>query len=315
MAMAGPLWWIEADVADPDGSLYKFHDPDQAAWIPDPLARRYGFDDNGRYTLVRASAAHLERWYAIDGTDFDLPPRDLQVWVPEGGAFTHMLFAHDGQNLFDSGPGVPWGGWHLQDALPPGVLVVGIDNTGALRLDDYTHVQDDIGSGLIGGKGEAYADLVDTVIRPRMEAAYGAAAVVGTMGSSLGGLISLVIADRFPTRYDMAISMSGTVGWGSFGLHNETILERYAAKGKRDFVVYLDSGGAGPCADADMDGLEDDTDDFDNYCVNAQMEATLEKLGYTPDVDLFYVYVPDADHNELEWAARVDVPLGVFAGL
>jgi pimeloyl-ACP methyl ester carboxylesterase len=78
------------------------------------------------------------------------------------------------------------------------------------------------------------------------------------MGSSLGGLISLVIADRFPDRYDMAISMSGTVGWGSITLQNETILERYMAAGKRDFAIYVDSGGDGTCGDADMDGIDDD---------------------------------------------------------
>lgn len=312
MSTTGPLFWIETDVAAPDGSLYKFTDG-QDAWVADPLGRRYGFDAFGRYSLVRASAPHLERWYAIDGSGFDLASRDLQVWVPEGGAFTHALYTHDGQNLFD--PDAFWGGWHLQDTVPPGMLIVGIDNTGQFRFDDYTHVPDDIGQGPLGGKGDAYADLVETVIRPRMEAAYGPADVVGTMGSSLGGLISLVIADRYPTRYDMAISMSGTLGWGSLALNNETIIERYAAAGKRDFAIYLDSGGGGTCADLDMDGIEDDGDFFDNYCTNLQLETLLEKLGYTPDVDLHYVYAPDAEHNEAEWAARVDVPLGLFADL
>lgn len=312
MALAGPLWWIEADVPAPDGSLYKFHEPGQALWIADPHGRRYGFDDFGRFSLVRASAPHLERWFAVDGSDLGLAPRDLQVWVPDGGAFTHALYVHDGQNLFD--PEAIWGGWHLQDTAPPGVLLVGIDNTPD-RMSDYTHVTDDIGGGPIGGEGEAYAELVDSVIRPRMEAAYGPADVVGTMGSSLGGLISLVIADLYPARYDMAISLSGTVGWGSIGLQNETILERYAAAGKRDFAIYLDSGGDGPCGDLDMDGIDDDTDSTDNFCENAQMDAILQQLGYTPDGDLFYVHAPGAEHNEAEWAARVDVPMAIFAGL
>ena len=45
-------------------------------------------------------------------------------------------------------PGAPWGGWRLQDAAPPGVLIVGIDNTPA-RFDEYTHVPDDLGGGPI----------------------------------------------------------------------------------------------------------------------------------------------------------------------
>ncbi len=309
MQDAPPLWWIEAEIAQPDGSLYKFHEPGSMTWVADPLGRRYGFDEFGRYSLVRASAPHLERWYAIEDAKLGLVPRDLQVYVPQDGAFTHALYAHDGQNLFD--PDAFWGGWHLDESTPPNLLVVGIDNTSD-RLDEYTPVPDTIDGTPAGGDGPLYAELVDSVIRPRMEAAYGPAQVTGTMGSSLGGLISLVIADLYPDRYAMAISMSGTLGWGSLEQHNETILERYAAAGKRDFWIYLDSGGEGPCADLDMDGVEDDTASSDNYCETAQMLGILESEGYQQDVDLFYVYAPGAQHNEAEWAARVGVPLQRF---
>lgn len=312
MATTGPLYWAEVEIAAPDGSLYKFHDADNDAWIADPLGRRYGFDENGRYSLVRASAAHLERWYGI--ADATLEPRNLQVYVPEDGVFTHALYAHDGQNLFND-PDAPWGGWQLQATVPPEMLIVGIDNTPA-RIDEYTHVPDIIDKDPIGGEGEAYADFIDGVVRPRMEAAYGEAEVVGTMGSSLGGLIALVIADRFPERYDMAISLSATAGWGSITEHNQTIIERYAAAPKRDFAVYLDSGGNGPCADADMDGIDDDSAQaFDNYCENAQLLGVLQDLGYSEGVDLWYVHDAGAMHNEAAWAARVDVPLDAFASL
>jgi len=312
MATTGPLHWIEAEVPAPDGSLYKFHGAADDAWIADPLGRRYGFDENGRYSLVRASAAHLERWYGLAGEG--LEGRDLQVYVPQDGAFTHALYAHDGQNLFAT-EGVPWGGWQLQTSVPPQMLVVGVDNTPA-RIDEYTHVPDIIDKDPIGGEGEAYADFIDGTVRPRMEAAYGEAEVVGTMGSSLGGLIALVIADRHPDRYAMAISLSGTVGWGSITEHNETIIERYAAAPKRDFAVYLDSGGNGTCGDADDDGIDDDDPDaFDNFCENAQLRGVLEDVGYSEGVDLWYVHDVDAEHNELAWAARVGHALDLFASL
>ncbi len=310
MALVGPMWWAEAEVPAPDGSLYKFHELGDDAYIADPLGRRYGYDDNGRYSLVRASAAHLERWYDVAGAG--LEPRDLQVYVPDDGAFTHALYVHDGQNLFD--PEAMFGSWQLQDSVPPAMLLVGIDNTPA-RLDEYTHVVDDLGDGEVGGKGAAYAELVDTIIRPRMEAAYGDAAVVGTMGSSLGGLIALVIADLYPDRYDMALSLSGTMGWGSLGLNNETIIERYAAAGKRDFAIYLDSGGNGPCADDDMDGIQDDSESGDNYCENAQLLGVLEGLGWSEGADLWYVHAPGAMHNEAAWALRAGSAMQDFAGL
>lgn len=310
MAATGALLWAEEEVAGADGSLYKFHESGGDVWIADPLGRRYGFDDFGRFSLVRASAAHLERWFALAGEG--LQPRDLQVWVPDGGNFSHALYVHDGQNLFD--PESIWGGWHLQDSVPPGVLVVGIDNTPA-RLDEYTHVPDALDGQMIGGLGDDYADYVDGTVRPRMEAAYGAAEVVGTMGSSLGGLIAFAIADRFPDRYAMAISLSGTMGWGSIEMNNETMIERYAAAGHREFALYLDSGGVGTCADMDADGIEDDGDANDNYCENLQFKGVLEGIGYDEGTDLWYVHDPDGVHNEQFWAARVGAPMATFAGL
>lgn len=317
MTATGPLVWAEVEVPTPDGSMYKFHDsdaPDEVAFVADPLGRRYGFDGFGRFSLVRASAAHLERWYGLEGEG--LGPRDLQVWVPKDGVFTHALYVHDGQNLFDPKPPPPVvAGWDLQSSVPPKVLIVGIDNTGLGRMDEYTHVEDELDGDVYGGQGEAYADLVEHTIRPRMEAAYGAAEVVGTMGSSLGGLIAYVIADRFPDRYAMAISLSGTMGWGSIGLHNETMIERYAAAGKRGFALYLDSGGEGSCVDADSDGIEDDGSANDNYCENSQLREVLIAAGWAEGEDLWYVYEPGGKHDELHWANRVEVPMAAFAGL
>ncbi len=314
MATTGPLRWIEIDVPEPDGARYKFSDG--VEYIADPLGRRYGYDDFGEFSWVRSSDAHLERWYGVGG--FGLAPRDLQVYVPEDGAFSHAVYAADGQNLFD--PGALWGGWKLAASVPPEMLVVGVDNTAA-RMDEYTHTEDTIQGMVIGGKGGDYAKLVHELVRPRMEVAYGSPVAVAAMGSSLGGLISFAIADLYPDEYDMVISMSGTVGWGSIGegVNNPTILEMYEAAGKRSFAIYLDSGGGDGgllCVDSDDDGVEDDNPDAsDNYCENEQLRAGLEGLGYTYDVDLWHWWEPMAPHNEAAWAARVDVPLAIFAGL
>ncbi|MCA9663355.1 MAG: hypothetical protein KC486_33805, partial [Myxococcales bacterium] len=224
-------------------------------------------------------------------------------------------YMHDGQNLFD--PESIWGGWKLLESAPPGVLLIGVENTPD-RVDEYTHVVDDIGGGPIGGLGDDYADLVELVVRPLVEEAYGEVELVGVMGSSLGGLVAFHIADRYPGRYDMAISMSGTMGWGSIGPEPQpgaTMIERYAAAGKRSTALYLDSGGGGSCLDADDDGVDDDGDANDNYCENLQLRDVLVGLGYTYDVDLWHWHEPGAPHNEAAWAARVGAPLAIFAGL
>jgi len=154
-------------------------------------------------------------------------------------------------------------------------------------------------------------------VRPLIQANYGEPDRVGLLGSSLGGLISLHIADRYPGEFTFAASMSGTLGWGSIGADNDTVIQRYTGAGHRDTAIYLDSGGYGTtCADTDGDGTnDDDLDSADNYCETAQMRDTLAAEGYAFDVDLWHWWEPDATHDEVSWAARVGRPLGIFAGL
>ena len=310
MERSGALSWIEVEIPTPDGSLYKFVEGG-TDWTADPMARRYAYDEFGEYSLVRASAAHLERWLDVGGEG--LEGRELRVWVPDGGAFTHALYAQDGQNLFD--PAAIQGGWRLNDSLPEGVLVVGVDNTAA-RMDEYTHVEDVIHGTTYGGLGDAYADLLTGTIRPLIEAQYGGAEVHGLMGSSLGGLISAHTADRHPEDWDMVISLSGTMGWGSIGADNQTMPERWEAAGHGPVAIYLDSGGGGTCWDGDGDGVpDDDPSSSDNYCENVWMAQTLAGVGYGWEVDLWHWHEPGASHDEAAWAARVWRPLEIFAAL
>jgi len=308
MARTGALSWIEVDISSPDGSLYKF--TDGTAWIPDPLGRRYGYDALGTHSIVHASAAHLERWYGLSGSG--LTDRDLHVWVPQDGEFSHTLYVADGQNLFD--PDAAWGGWRLQESLPDDMLVVGIENTAA-RITEYTHTTDTLHGTTYGGEGAAYAALQEEVIRPLIASAYGESARVGVMGSSLGGLISLYIAHTYPDRYDFAASLSGTVGWGSLGTSNPTIIELMAAAGHQAPAIYIDSGGSGTCLDADEDGTDDDGSDSDNYCVNLQLRDVLSDIGYTFEVDLWHWHERDAPHNEYAWAERAFLPLAAFESI
>ncbi|MDC3981023.1 alpha/beta hydrolase [Polyangium jinanense] len=308
------------------GSRYKF--TNKTIWEADPWARSYTYDDNGEMSLVAPNVAHLDRFFGIG--DAQMPERTVNVWVPEGTA-THVLYVHDGQNLFD--PEAVWGGWMLQSSVPVGMMLVGIDNTGIGRMDEYTHVPDIIDldeDGMVepwGGKGDAYADFVNGTVRKLVADRYGEPPKVGTMGSSLGGLISFHIADRFPDEYEYAASLSGTMGWGKMGetSKNETLIERYAMHGHRATVLYLDSGGGDPalgqaeneakCKDTDGDGIEDDVGIGDNACENAQMRDVLVSVGYTLQTDVYHWWEAGAPHNEAAWRARVFRPMDLFKGL
>jgi len=301
----GFSWGI---LPDEPGARYKLKAGD--AFATDPWSRAYGYDEFGEIPYVAPPGeAHLERWPVVSGGDLDT--RTVRAWVPAAEA-THVLYVHDGQNLFD--PDAFNGGWHLQDVAPSAMLLIGIDNTSA-RMDEYTHVADDIGNGPIGGRGDAYAAYLTDVVRPLVDDRYGEPATIGTMGSSLGGLVSLHIALLDPDTYSFAASLSGTLGWGSIRGDNETIIERYESAGLQSIAIYLDSGGGGDsCEDADGDGTsDDDPSAADNYCETIQMRDALATGGWTFDVDLFHWWEPDATHDEAAWAARVDMPLAIFA--
>lgn len=303
----GFAWGI---LPDEPGTRYKL--TDGTTYAADPWARAYDYDMFGEMTMIAPAAAHLERYFEVEDTAIGLSPRVVRVWLPEGTP-THVLYVHDGQNLFD--PFAAWGGWNLQASVPPGMMLVGIDNTAA-RMDEYTQVADDIGSGPIGGLGDDYGAFLESTVRPLIAQQYGEPKAVGLMGSSLGGLISLHVAYLYPTEYTFAASLSGTLGWGSIGPHTgETLIERFEAAGQQPFAIFLDSGGNGPCADSDGDGIQDDGAGTDNYCENIQMRDTLAASGHTFDVDLFHWHEPGAEHNEAAWAARVFRPMEIFAGL
>ena len=98
--------------------------------------------------------------------------------------------------------------------------------------------------------------------------------------------------------------MSGTLGWGTFGLDNETMIERYAAAAPAGLLVYVDSGGAGPCPGGNGD----------NYCENVAFADVLRSQGWVDEYDLFYRWDPSAQHNEAAWASRFGIALGVLSG-
>jgi predicted alpha/beta superfamily hydrolase len=309
--LAQPVADFPLHVAFVDGiaspSLYKLV-LEGADYRADPLARRFGWDEFGEYSLTAArdDASHHERWPAFEDPAGVLAPRDVVVYVP-AGAFDRtalpVLYMHDGQNLF--APDAPYGGWQVSltaDALiergtiDP-ILVVAIDNTNA-RFDEYTHVVDDLGRGPVGGRGEDYAALVVDGIKPLVDARYPtdpARESTAVAGSSLGGLVSMYIAWLHPDVFGRAASMSGTFGWGTLGLDNETIADLYMAEAPDGLVVYLDSGGSGPCPGGGAD----------NYCVTVELADLLRDLGWVDESDLFYRFTPDASHDEAAWAARV----------
>lgn len=308
-AASGTYAYAIVTIAEPAGAKYKWFEG--GTYLAPAEATAYGFDDNGEHGFVRPPAGgHLERFPDLVSDAMPIP-RTLRFWIPAGldPARARTVFFHDGQNVFH--PDAPFGGWHGDAALAAhsDAVAILVDNASD-RFDAYTHVEDAVGGARDGGRADAYLDLIEEDVLPFARARYGIAATgpsLAIAGSSLGGLVSIYAALARPSLASCVIGMSPTLGWGSFaaGSSPDALVHRFDAHGAT--AIYLDSGGAvtGSCADRDEDGVDDDADDGDNYCVTVQFRDHLEALGYSFGTDLAHWHEPGAEHNEAAWAARL----------
>lgn len=314
MSEGAGLVWAEVAIEGPAGSGYKFVSGE--AWLADPRARSFTYDDFGELSFVRPPLHdwRLDRW--PDAQAAGLPARPVHVLVPPGEGPWPTLYAQDGQNLFD--PSAYFGGWNLQGAAQAAsapALIVGTF-AGPDRLAEYAHTNDDIRDLSVTSRGEDYRVLLSELIRPHVEQVYGTPPIVGLMGSSMGGVASLSIAHADPGSWDFVASLSGTLGWGRFGADGPTLEELYVASPMPEIVIYVDSGG-GPgslgCRDLNGDGsFADDPDHTDNYCTNRAFADALAEHGWVWEDTLYHWHEPGAPHNEAAWAARVHRPLEIF---
>ena len=122
-----------------------------------------------------------------------------------------VLYLHDGQNVFDEATSFS-GEWGIDETLDrlraagqdaTGTIVVAVDNGQQFRFDEYIPWR----SAALkdqphpGGQGAQYVDFLARTLKPYVDAHYRTrpeAAHTGIAGSSLGGLISVYAALRYP---------------------------------------------------------------------------------------------------------------------
>ena len=323
MVAGNGIWSAElpmpADIAN--NNTYKFV-MNNADWRPDPWALRYDYDENGEISYITkpANKQHLMRWHDFKSPQ-GLKSRSLHVLVPPNDGPYDVVYAHDGQNIFQT-DGYS-GGWRLRENMTNiggNFLIVGIANTDD-RMNEYTHVDDTAFGTFYPSKGDQYAAYVEESVRPFIESKFQTTAKAGVMGSSLGGLISLYIAHKYPDRYRMVLALSPTTAWGRFGNDNgTTIADLYEKAGHRSTILYLDNGGYEPqggCAsflgiDAANLDESDGASALDNMCYTKDFLNRMQNIGYQFDNDLYHWYEPGARHDEKAWAARVYRPLQIF---
>jgi len=123
-----------------------------------------------------------------------------------------VLYMHDGQNVFDAATSFA-GEWGVDETLDSlrrkgdrGAIVVAVDNGGTHRLDEYDPWVS-TNSKYGGGEGDEYVEFLVHTLKPYIDQHYRTRTDrlnTGIMGSSMGGLISLYAALKYPEVFGRA---------------------------------------------------------------------------------------------------------------
>ena len=173
------------------------------------------WQDNFKTAARKHTAS--ENVMVID-TAFSVPQlgRTRRIWVylPPDYKTTSkkypVIYMHDGQNLFDaftSGYG-EWGVDEVMDSLflqrAPMAIIVGVDHGGSERLTEYNPWSNErFGKG----RGDDYADFLAQTLKPYIDQKFrtlAAAKSTAVAGSSMGGLISMYTAAKYPAIFGKA---------------------------------------------------------------------------------------------------------------
>jgi predicted alpha/beta superfamily hydrolase len=228
-----------------------------------------------------------------------LPPhRDLVIYLPpdyDSCAERYpVLYAHDGQNLFDPRTAFAGNPWNLHEALDAlicdgqiePVIIVGIYNAGEKRISEYTPKRDRRGRG---GRAGTYGKFLTEEVKPFIDRHYRTRADrenTATGGSSLGGLVSLHLGLANPTIFGKLLVMSPSVWWADRAIIQQVRKIRV----KPETRIWLDIG-----TQEGGSSLQD----------VRQLAAELVDKGWRFGHDLILHEDEGAGHNEEAWGKRV----------
>lgn len=218
--------------------------------------------------------------------------RNRRIWIylpPDydvGNKYYPVLYMHDGQNLFDTFTAYA-GEWEVDETLnelyDEGYqvpIVVGIDNGGGERINEYTPwVNTEYG----GGQGSEYMEFLVNTLKPYIDGNFRSLTDrenTGIMGSSLGGLISHYGALKYQDIYGKSGIFSPAY-WIS-----DSVWAFTNDMGKQQSIKFYQLIGT-------LEGSE--------YVAGMwQMDSVLHQLGFGED-EVFSIEDPIGNHNEAFW--------------
>lgn len=209
-----------------------------------------------------------------------------------------VLYAHDGQNLFDERGSFIGKEWGMDETLArmwaakriPEIIVVGIANT-QKRMTEY----------MPGDSGDKYIKFIATELKPFIDNRFRTKKGpenTALMGSSMGALISVWGALTKPNVFGGAAGLSPALQFA------DIIRSRMESDRPPRIHWYLDIGDSevpGDVAARLVQGFRD-------------YRSALLQGGYREGTDFVAEVIPGGKHNEPSWAARVDKPLEFLFG-
>ena len=263
-----------------DGNLYSY--------VPAPAVSPWRSDySTSNLPAIQSIAANLNE------------RRTYRVVLPRGynqhtSRRYPVVYLHDGQNVFEPGPFGTWNAHITAGSLTAAgqmreCILVGVDN-GPNRISDYSAPD-------AGGSGDRYVRFLRDELKPVIDAQYRTlpdAASTATIGSSMGGHISLYMGWDFTSTFQKIGAFSG-----AFQIYTSGFYNRVQSQPRRAIRLYLDSGDAGTASDNywPIFNLRD----------NLINPARASGIGgaYAIERDIKHVIGLGQQHNEAAWAARL----------
>jgi predicted alpha/beta superfamily hydrolase len=233
----------------------------------------------------------------IIDTAFRIPQlnRTRRIWIylpPDYNASKSryaVMYMHDGQNVFDDSTSFAgeWGVDELMDSISAKkkeMIVVGIDNGGAKRINEYCpYDMEKFGKG----EGDEYLDFLVKTLKPYVDKNYRTKKDkedTYIAGSSMGGLISMYAVLKYPTIFGGAGVFSPAFWVGP------KIFDDIETKGKQvNSKIYFYCGG-----------LEGET-------MEPDMVKAFEEMRTVSKSKMETSVRPDGKHTESVW--REEFPL------
>lgn len=189
----------------------------------------------------------------ILSTNFYMPQlnRSRRIWIHLPIDYLNstknypVIYMHDGQNLFDVATSFS-GEWQVDEALNAkmeagnyGAIVVGIDNGGADRINEYSPW---VNAQYGGGQGDEYINFIIETLKPYIDAHFRTLSCreyTGIAGSSMGGLISLYASVARQDVFGRAGIFSPSIWFA-----DTQVFDLVAQTGKQFDMKYYLVGGA-----------------------------------------------------------------------